>query len=89
MASWMRCECGNLIHTNLFSGTKVYLLIRDDEFDALPEPLTSREFIRAARTVLHCSRCGRLAVHWVRGGNPTVYVEEHPKPIEPPIAGPP
>lgn len=89
MASWIQCDCGNQIHTNLFAGAGVYLLVRDDEYDALPEEADRKaldQLFIAARKVLRCSKCGRLIIQWERGADYTTYVEEQPKADKPPTA---
>jgi hypothetical protein len=82
MASNIQCVCGSLVHTNLFSGAKVYSLIRDDEYDQMSEPnapdAASRLFL-GGREVFRCSTCLRLIVFWDRSPTcrPTFYAEEH------------
>ncbi len=82
MASNIRCVCGASVHTNLFSGANVYRLIRDDEFEQMPESpdpdVASRLFL-GGREVFRCSACSRLIVFWDRSaiGRPTFYSEEH------------
>jgi hypothetical protein len=79
MGSWLKCDCGHLIHTNMFCGANVYRLIRDDEFDELAENAPPEEFRNlffSGREVFHCKNCGRLIVQWEKGGKLSVYVEE-------------
>jgi hypothetical protein len=79
MGSWLRCVCGNQIHTNLFSSANVYRLIRDDEWDALGDEPKWRDvsvlFVRN-REVFSCPKCSRLIVFWDRDGEPTYYTQE-------------
>lgn len=82
MASWIICDCGNRLHKNLFCGAGVYRLIRDDEFDALPETADADAFgllFVDSPEVLHCTACGRFMIRWKRGGDYTVYVKEKSK----------
>ncbi len=79
MGSWLECLCGSLIHTNLFTGTNIYQLIKDADYDALEDPVDrdklSDLFFRRGITVYHCQKCGRLIVEW-EDGDPTFYLPE-------------
>jgi hypothetical protein len=80
MGSWMKCMCGGLIHTNMFSGTSIYQLIKDADYDALEDPVDrdklSDLFFRKGVTVYRCHSCGRLLVEWDDEGVPTFYLPE-------------
>jgi len=82
MGSWIRCVCGNQIHTNLFSGAKVFRLIRDDEWDALGDNPSWQDvsvlFVRS-REVFRCAKCSRLIVSWESDREPTYYSPESPE----------
>ena len=81
MASWIKCDCGNLIHTNLFAGANVFRLIRDDEWDALGESPHWRDvsvLFVLSREVFRCTKCARLIVFWERDGTPTIYRQDKP-----------
>jgi membrane protein DedA with SNARE-associated domain len=39
MGSWLECLCGRRIHTNFFTGTNIYKLIKDADYDALEDPV--------------------------------------------------
>ena len=78
---WIKCVCGNQIHTNLFAGANVFRLNRDDEWDALGESPDWRDvsaaFVRS-REVFCCAKCSRLIVFWERDGSPKYYREDKP-----------
>lgn len=79
MASWIRCACGNQIHTNLFAGAQVYRLIQDEEYDRLESsdgPDAASRLFLAGREVFRCAACSRLIVFWERSGEPMYYLEE-------------
>jgi hypothetical protein len=81
MASTILCACGNRIGTNLFAGSKVFRLIRDDEWDALGDSPSWRDtsvLFMHSREVFRCSKCARLIVFWERDGEPTYYTQESP-----------
>ncbi len=79
MGSWLECLCGGVIHTNFFTGTDIYKLIKDADYDAIEDPVDrgklSDLFFGKGVTVYHCKRCGRLIVEWEDGG-PTFYLPE-------------
>ena len=65
MGSLLRCGCGNLLRTNLYSGAGVIKFILDEDFDRLAEPFepeTVRELFLRGPTAYHCPQCGRLHV---------------------------
>lgn len=80
MGSWLKCLCGARIHTNFFTGSDIYKLIKDADYDALQEPLTWQTlqdlFYQKGITVHQCKSCGRLAVEWDGGGGITFYKPE-------------
>jgi hypothetical protein len=39
MGSWLECLGGGRIHTNLFTGTNIYKLIKDADYDAIKDPV--------------------------------------------------
>lgn len=77
MGSWLNCICGARIHTNFFTGTDIYKLIKDADYDAVGEPLTWQKlqdlFFQKGVTVYHCRSCGRLAIEWGDDGGVTFY----------------
>ena len=88
MASWIRCRCGELVYTNLFSGADVYSLILDSDYDAVQRPADDDAFSRlflSGREVFRCKVCRRLIVYWDKGeqGAATFYSEEQCKNDEP------
>lgn len=79
MASWMKCECGHVLHTNMFAGAGVFLLMLDADYDELagsPNEADDRELFIRSRPVYRCGPCGRLYVRWERGGAVTMYNPE-------------
>jgi hypothetical protein len=80
MGSWLECLCGGLIHTNFFTGTSIYKLIKDADYDAIEDPVDREKlsdlFFRKGVTVFRCESCGRLIVDWDDGNNPTYYLPE-------------
>lgn len=81
MSSWLRCVCGNLLHTNLFAGAGVFKLILDEDFNQLTEPFDTdavSHLFGHGRTMYRCSHCDRLYVQWERGGELTIYAPEQP-----------
>ena len=87
MSSWLRCDCGNLIHTNLFTGTGIFKLVLDEDFDRLVEPFDAEavhDLFWHGHTVYRCRPCGRLYVQWARGGELTVYLPEPPSTTQAP-----
>jgi hypothetical protein len=64
MGSGIQCECGGLVHTNIFAGAHIGLVIYDDEYDQLGDVLTGEELHRELfvrfKQLLSCKQCGRL-----------------------------
>lgn len=81
MGSWIRCLCGGLIHTNMFTGTHICQLIEDSDYDAIEDPVDQDKlsdlFFKKGVTVYRCLSCGRLLVEWgdAKGG-PMFYLPE-------------
>ena len=89
MSSWLRCDCGGLIHTNLFAGTGVLKLILDEDFDRLAEPFDTeavRQLFFGGVTAYRCSQCGRLYVQWGTDGKLTTYLPQPPDANDTPSA---
>jgi hypothetical protein len=80
MGSWIKCLCGNLIHTNFFTGTNIYKLIKDADYDAIEDPIDREKisvlFFNKGITVYHCESCSRLIVEWDDKGDITFYLPE-------------
>lgn len=72
--------CGGLIHTNMFTGTKIYQLIEDADYDAVEDPVDRDKledlFFKKGVTVYRCHNCGRLLIEWDNNGVPTFYLPE-------------
>jgi hypothetical protein len=80
MVSWIRCKCGGLINLNMFSGTHIYQLIEDSDYDAVEDPVSRDQlenlFFKKGITVYPCLNCGRLLVEWDEKSGLTVYLPE-------------
>ncbi len=89
MGSWIKCLCGMLIHTNMFCGTPVYMLVKDSDYDALDnneEPEAWNKaidrskvedlFLHKGTPVYQCTHCGRLVVEWKQELGPMFYLPE-------------
>jgi hypothetical protein len=64
----------------MFSGTRIYQLIEDSDYDAVEDPVDRDKlenlFIKKGITVYPCLHCGRLLVEWDKKGNLTIYRPE-------------
>jgi hypothetical protein len=65
----------------MFTGTHIYQLIEDSDYDALEDPVdqdkVSDLFFKKGVTVYRCHACGRLLVEWDEGkGGPVFYLPE-------------
>ena len=84
MGSWMTCICGGLIHLNMFSGTHIYQLIEDADYDAVDDPVDRDKlaelYFKKGTTVYRCLTCGRLVADWAGDGNVTFYLPELKRP---------
>jgi hypothetical protein len=80
MGSWIQCLCGAFIHTNLFTGTDVYRLLKDSEYDSLDDPVDRDKletlFFTKGIPVYRCKECGRLVVEWDNESAPLFYLPE-------------
>lgn len=80
MSSWLECLCGERIHTNMFAGASVFRLIKDDDYDALDDPVDRDKlenlFFSLGIPVYLCRSCGRLAVEWDQESGPWFYAPE-------------
>jgi hypothetical protein len=66
MGSWLTCQCGGLIHKNLFCGTGISIAVTeaflDQDFqDTSAQDLVS-QMILQMDLLLKCKTCGRLVV---------------------------
>lgn len=80
MGSWIQCLCGTFIHTNLFTGTSVYRLLKDSDYDSLDDPINRDKletlFFTKGIPVYRCKACGRLVVEWDNERAPLFYLPE-------------
>jgi len=80
MGSWMTCKCGGLVHLNMFSGTHIYQLVEDSDYDAVEDPIDRDKleglFFRKGVTVYRCHSCGRLLIEWDDKDGLSVYLPE-------------
>ena len=66
MGSWLTCQCGSLIHKNLFCGTGISIAVTEDFLDqdcqnTLAQDLIS-QMILQMDWLLKCKTCGRLVI---------------------------
>ncbi len=80
MGSWIECLCGCRVHTNLFAGENVWMIIKDLDYDAIEDPVDRDKlhdlFFKKGIPVYLCSGCGRLLVDWDEEGGVTFYLPE-------------
>jgi hypothetical protein len=64
----------------MFSGTHIYQLIEDSDYDAVEDPVDRDKleglFFKNGVTVYRCLNCGRLLVEWDEKSGLTVYLPE-------------
>jgi hypothetical protein len=64
----------------MFSGTKIYQLIEDADYDAIEDPVDREKlediFFKKGVTVYRCHSCGRLVIEWDDKGVPMFYLPE-------------
>jgi hypothetical protein len=82
MGSWIKCECGERLHMNLFAGAGLRLLIREELLDRDFAGVTARQLVdelvvTAAETVVTCTACGRLHIE-ARDGSIRAYLPMPP-----------
>ncbi len=80
MSSWVRCKCGQLVHTNMFCGTGISLIVEEDYLDEerpgkSAEDLVSEMVITRTR-LLVCNNCNRIIVLDDRNGIIKFYAPE-------------
>ena len=66
MGSWLTCQCGNLIHKNLFCGTGISIAVTEDflnqECQNIPAQDLISQMILQMDWLLQCKTCGRLII---------------------------
>jgi hypothetical protein len=45
MSSWVKCKCEQLVHTNLFCGTGISLIVEEDFLDEERPNMSAEDFI--------------------------------------------
>ena len=64
MGSWVICLCGNRLHTNLFSGAGISLVVpeawADQGFEGMDADRIIDSLILASGIQIHCPRCSRM-----------------------------
>lgn len=66
MGSWIKCNCGNNIHKNLFSGANLSVLIKEEDLDSLDLNESAKKFITQLITrpdiLVQCKNCNRIVI---------------------------
>ncbi len=66
MGSWVRCKCDELVHTNMFCGTGISLIVEEDYLEEERPTKTAEDFISelvvARNRLLECSNCSRIII---------------------------
>jgi hypothetical protein len=79
MGSWIKCQCGMLLHKNLFSGAGVSLLVPEAVMDEGDEAESSAallgRIVIGSEVVVQCQACGRVAIER-KNGRVEFYVRE-------------
>ncbi len=74
MASWFKCDCGQNIPTNVFSGSGVRFVVAEEHLESDLSQASPKELARAlvldSPQLLACGACGRLHVFDVKGLSP-------------------
>jgi hypothetical protein len=80
MSSWVKCTCGKLIHKNLFTGTKVCVVVLDDVLNEIDEHKSAGDavttIIGKGDILVRCAGCGRIAIEDGKSGEITMYAPE-------------
>lgn len=66
MASWFRCQCGELLHKNLFAEANLALVVDEAFLDQDHSGKTADELVGGlvlkSRRLLNCGTCGRVQI---------------------------
>jgi hypothetical protein len=66
MSSWVKCKCEQLVHTNLFCGTGISLIVEEDFLDEERPNMSAEDFISelvvTRNRLLQCQNCSRIIV---------------------------
>ena len=80
MGSWLICKCGKRIHKNLFTGTDIYKVINDADYDKLEDPVDRNKVEKLffeGVTLYRCKSCKRIAIEWEGWESPIFYIPEN------------
>lgn len=77
MGSWVRCKCEGLVHTNIFCGTDISLIVEEDFLDEERPNKSTEEFIAelvvTRNRLLICSNCKRIIIFDEKNNQKTYY----------------
>ena len=80
MGSWIKCQCGELVHKNMFCGTDVSLVVEEDYLDEERPDLSAEEFISGMvvtrKRLLECKNCNRIIILDEKNDTTKYYVFE-------------
>lgn len=65
MSSWFKCDCGNLLHTNLFAGAELSFLVGESILDVDFAKLSAQRLrvqIVDCPRILRCKTCRRVYI---------------------------
>jgi hypothetical protein len=66
MGSWVRCKCEELVHTNMFCGTGISLIVEEGYLDEERPNKSAEDFISelvvTRSRLLECGNCKRIIV---------------------------
>lgn len=66
MGSWLTCQCGSLIHKNLFCGTDISIAVTEDFLDQDYQNTSAQDLINQMILqmdwLLKCKTCGRVVI---------------------------
>lgn len=82
MSSRIECKCGKMINTGSFPNEHVFMLISENNYDHLEDPLDRIKvgsLMLGGDVVIICPQCGRLLVQFKGANNIIFFREEKPE----------
>lgn len=80
MSSWVRCKCDQLVHTNMFCGTGISLIVEEDYLDEERRDKSAEDLITemlvTRNRLLECKNCNRVIILDDRNGVTKFYAPE-------------